>query len=125
VTFTGFRDDALEFLRVFDCFVMSSRLEGLGTSIMDAQAAGVPVVATRTGGIPDIVAHGRTGLLVPPGDSAALAAAMERMLDDEAIRNKCVTAAVEESRGYDYRQMVYKTVAAYRDLLGGAIPCER
>jgi glycosyltransferase involved in cell wall biosynthesis len=125
VTFTGFREDALEFLRIFDCFVMSSRLEGLGTSIMDAQAAGVPVVATRTGGIPDIVADGRTGLLVPPGDSAALAAAVERMLDDEALRNECVSAAVTESRGYDYRRMVYKTLAAYRDLLDGTIPCER
>lgn len=118
VTFTGFRDDALEFLRVFDCFVMSSYLEGLGTSIMDAQAAGVPVVATETGGIPDIVEDGVTGLLVPPRDSGALAAAIERMLEDEVLRNKCVSAAAGKSRGYDYRRMVYKTLGAYREVLG-------
>lgn len=116
VTFTGFRDDALEFLRVFDCFVMSSRLEGLGTSIMDAQAAGVPVVATRTGGIPDIVEDGRTGLLVPPGDPPALAAALNRILADEQLRNKCVREARKQSRRYDYRHMVYNTLAAYREL---------
>jgi glycosyltransferase involved in cell wall biosynthesis len=52
VVFTGFRADALDLLRAFDVFVMSSYLEGLGTSIMDAQALGIPVVATRTGGIP-------------------------------------------------------------------------
>lgn len=116
VTFTGFRDDALEFLRVFDCFVMSSRLEGLGTSIMDAQAAGVPVVATCTGGIPDIVDDGRTGLLVPPGDAQTLSAAVLRILGDEVLRNKCIRGAADRSRGYDYREMVYKTLTAYREL---------
>lgn len=121
VTFTGFRDDALEFLRVFDCFVMSSLLEGLGTSIMDAQAAGVPVVATRTGGIPDVVEDGVTGLLAPPGDPAALAARVIRMLDDNSLRNKCISESLVRSRGYDYRHMVYKTLDAYREVLTSGV----
>src|SRR5262249_17782757 len=82
VTLTGFRNDALEFIRLADLFVMSSRLEGLGTSIMDAQVLGAPVVATRTGGIPELVTDGVTGLLAEPGDATSLARALARMLDD-------------------------------------------
>jgi len=119
VTFTGFRDDALEFLRVFDVFAMSSRLEGLGTSIMDAQAARVPVVATNTGGIPDVVEDGVSGILVPPADPGRLADGILRMLSDERLRRGCVETAFERSRGYDYRRMVYKTLDAYRELCGG------
>jgi glycosyltransferase involved in cell wall biosynthesis len=118
VRFAGFRDDVAAVLRAFDCFVLPSRREGLGTSIMDAQAAGVPVVATRTGGIPELVEDGETGLLVEVGESAELAAAVERMLNDKSLKNRCVTSAAERSRGYDYRRMVYKTLDAYRAPLG-------
>ena len=116
VVLTGFREDPLEILSTFTCFVLSSSLEGLGTSVMDAQAMGVPVVATRTGGVPDIVEDGVTGLLVPPRDPVALAAAIGRMLDDESLRQSLARKALESSRGYDYRQMVYKTMDAYREL---------
>lgn len=116
VTFTGFRPDALDLLGAFDCFVISSYLEGLGTSIMDAQAAGIPVVATRTGGIPEIVQDGVTGLLVPPRDPDALAVAVRRMLSDRALRDACVRAARAQSPGYDFHRMVYKTLDVYRHL---------
>jgi glycosyltransferase involved in cell wall biosynthesis len=116
VTFTGFRLDALEFIRLADVFVMSSRLEGLGTSIMDAHAIGAPVVATRTGGIPELVEDGVTGLLVAPGDPGPLADALIRMLDDEALRDRCARNARTLSTRYDYRRMVYKTLDVYRRL---------
>ena len=116
VVFTGFRSDALDLLRAFDVFVMSSYLEGLGTSIMDAQALGVPVVATRTGGIPELVEDGVTGLLTPPRNPAALADAMLRFLGDEALRHACAQTARVRSSRYDYRTMVYKTLDAYRVL---------
>jgi glycosyltransferase involved in cell wall biosynthesis len=116
VVLTGFRDDPLEILSTFTCFVLSSYLEGLGTSVMDAQAMGIPVVATRTGGVPDIVEDGVTGLLVPPRDPEALAAAIGRLLDDKELRQRVARKAVEYSRGYDYRQTVYKTLDAYREL---------
>ncbi len=116
VTFTGFRTDALDLLGIFDCFVMSSYLEGLGTSIMDAQAAGIPVVATRTGGIPEIVKDGETGLLVPPRDPSRLAGAIVRMLDDRKLREACVRAARRQAEGYDYHNTVYKTLDVYRRL---------
>jgi glycosyltransferase involved in cell wall biosynthesis len=116
VVFTGFRTDALDLLRAFDIFVMSSYLEGLGTSIMDAQALGVPVVATRTGGIPELVEDGATGLLVPPRDPASLAAAILRFLEDGGLRSTCAERARALSSRYDYRAMVYKTLEVYREL---------
>jgi glycosyltransferase involved in cell wall biosynthesis len=122
VTFTGFREDVLEILSMFDCFVMSSYLEGLGTSIMDAQAMRVPVVATDTGGIPDVVEDRVTGLLVPPRDPESLARAMLDMISDNKLKNKCVTEAYRQSRGYDYRNMVYKTLDAYRVLCEAPSP---
>jgi glycosyltransferase involved in cell wall biosynthesis len=124
VRFTGFRNDALEFIRLADVFVMSSRLEGLGTSIMDAQALGAPVVATRTGGIPEIVEDTVTGLLAPPGDAAALARALERMLDDAALRERCRTRAQAQSVRYDYHRTVYKTLDVYRRLCHVEPPLE-
>ncbi len=125
VVFTGFRNDALDLLGMFDVFVMSSRHEGLGTSIMNAQAAGVPVVATRAGGIPEIVQDGASGLLVPPGDPKSLAAAILRMLDDESLRLRCTAGGRERARGYDYHGMVYNTLDVYRRLRPTDHPCEK
>lgn len=116
VVFTGFRTDALDLLRAFDVFAMSSYLEGLGTSIMDAQALGVPVVATRTGGIPELIEDGVTGLLVPPRNPEALADAILRFLGDATLRRACAEAARLQSSRYDYHTTVYKTLDVYREL---------
>ncbi len=124
VTFTGFRNDALEFIRLADVFVMSSRLEGLGTSIMDAQVLGAPVVATRTGGIPEIVEDGVTGLLAEPGHARALADALARMLRDAELRDSCRRHAQLQSGRYDYRRTVYKTLDVYRRLCHVEPPLE-
>lgn len=121
VVLTGFRDDPLEIMSTFACFVLSSYLEGLGTSVMDAQAMGIPVVATDAGGIPDIVEDGVTGLLTPARDPQALARAILRVLDDPHVGQGLAAKALAISRGYDYRHMVYKTLGAY-DELAGAIP---
>src|SRR5439155_1756224 len=86
VRFLGFRDDATDLLRAADLFVMSSYLEGLGTSILDAMAGGLAVVATRVGGIPEVVEHQGTGILVPPRDPEALAAAILELAGDPARR---------------------------------------
>ena len=67
------------------CFVMSSREEGLGTSVLDAMALGVPVASTTAGGLPEMLADG-AGLLVPPGDPTALADAVARILTDPTLR---------------------------------------
>ena len=88
VFLTGFRDDVAGLQKSFDLFVMSSVTEGLGSAMLDAMACSRPVVATRTGGIPEAVEDGVTGLLVPPQDDAALAKAIVRMLKDAALRQR-------------------------------------
>lgn len=86
--FLGFRSDVPALLRALDVFTLSSKLEGLGSSVMDAQWCGLPVVATAAGGIPELVRDGVTGLLVPVGDAPALAAALRRVLGDADLRRR-------------------------------------
>ncbi len=117
VVLTGFRRDVLGILSLFRCFVLSSHLEGLCTSIMDAQGLGIPVVATRTGGVTDLVKDGETGLLVMPRRPDCIAEAVVRMLDDDELRKKCVQGARDRVKAYDYRWMVQGTVDAYHRVL--------
>ncbi len=86
VVFAGFRHDLDRVFPAFSVFCLSSRLEGLGTSLLDAMAFGLPVVATAAGGIPEAVEDGVTGRLVPPRDAPALADALAELLRDEARR---------------------------------------
>jgi glycosyltransferase involved in cell wall biosynthesis len=86
--FAGFRDDVDRLLPAFTVFCLSSKQEGLGTSVLDAMAFGRPVVATAAGGIPEAVEDGVTGRVVPPGDPDALADALLAVLDDKAARER-------------------------------------
>jgi glycosyltransferase involved in cell wall biosynthesis len=86
VLLAGERDDVPEVLASSAIFVLSSRSEALPVSVLEAMAAGLPVVATRVGGVPELVVDGETGLLVPPADPPALAAALQRLLDEPELR---------------------------------------
>lgn len=86
VRLLGNRTDVGSLLQSSDAFVLSSRREGLPVSVLEALATGLPVVATKVGAIPDVVNDGENGLLVPPGDPQALAAAIRRLLDDAPLR---------------------------------------
>jgi len=83
--FAGFRHDLDRLLPAFSVFCLSSRLEGLGTSVLDAMALGLPVVATAAGGIPEAVLDGVTGRLVPPRDPRGLAQALGEALSDGVL----------------------------------------
>jgi len=77
-------------LSTADVLVLGSYQEGLPNSLVEAMAAGVPVVATHVGGIPEIVNHEENGLLIPPKNSDALFAAVSRMLEDHDLRTDCI-----------------------------------
>jgi glycosyltransferase involved in cell wall biosynthesis len=85
VFFLGFREDVPQILASLDLFVLSSYFEGMGSSILDAMASRLPVVATRTGGIPDVVVNGETGLLVPPRSPTLLAKAILKIYEDREL----------------------------------------
>jgi len=118
--FAGFRppEEIPSILKAADVFVMSSVEEGLGTSLFDAMAAGAPIVATRAGGIPEIVRDGETGLLVPTRDSAALAEAIVRVLNDAALARRLANAAGALVRREGTKErMVGETITVYREVL--------
>ncbi|MFZ5449072.1 MAG: glycosyltransferase [Thermodesulfobacteriota bacterium] len=84
VHFLGQRQDVPDLLHAMDIFVLPSYSEGVSLALLEAMAAGLPVITTAVGGNPEIVAHGVTGLLIPPRDAGALAQALERLLADPA-----------------------------------------
>jgi glycosyltransferase involved in cell wall biosynthesis len=120
LVFAGFRppDEIPSILKAADVFVLPSVEEGLGTSLFDAMAAGTPIVATRAGGIPEIVRDGETGLLVPPRDSAALANAIIRLLGDAVLAQRLAAAAGRYVRAEGTKErMVEETIRVYESLL--------
>lgn len=115
----GFRDDAHALLRQFTVFALASWLEGLCTSLLDAQALGVPAVATRVGGIPDVIEDGVNGRLVPPRDPAALAAALIEALRRPDLRSQWVAAAQRSVQAFHTDRTVERTLVEYQAALGG------
>lgn len=115
--FLGPRDDALRLIAAADAVVLASRWEALPLVVMEALTIGTPVVATAAGGIPEMIVDGRTGLLVPPGDPAALADALERLLADQGLRQRLREASDEASQAYDVRRAVAVVEDVYRSLV--------
>ena len=117
VTFAGFRRDIGAVFAAMDVFVLSSVAEGLCTSILDAMASGVPVVATNVGGVPEIVVDGTCGLLVPPADPEALAQAINRLLDDPGLRGRLARGGRERVQRFTIDRTVEETERLYLSLL--------
>jgi L-malate glycosyltransferase len=118
VLLPGFRTDVLGCIKGFDLFVMSSVTEGLGTSLLDAMACARPIVATRAGGIPEIVEEGVNGLLVPARDHRALAAAIVRALQDPAMRQRLGDAGFARvNERFTVERMVSATSEVYRRVI--------
>jgi glycosyltransferase involved in cell wall biosynthesis len=115
VFLAGFRPDVLSVHKSFDIFVMSSVTEGLGTSLLDAMACAKPIVATTAGGMPEVVADGRTGLLVPPRDHGAMAEALIKLLSDSSLRAEMGAAGLARVRErFSAERMVQDTLEVYR-----------
>jgi glycosyltransferase involved in cell wall biosynthesis len=110
--------DAAEVLGSFDVFCQPSRYESQGLAVLEAMAAGVPVVATEVGGVPDAVLPGETGLLVKPADPAALAAALLRTLDDRPAAAARAARARERVRAeFSVDRMVRDYARLYREVM--------
>jgi glycosyltransferase involved in cell wall biosynthesis len=95
VTLTGQVPSAEPYYALADVAVLASRTEGSPNALLEAMAAGVPVVATAVGGIPEIVTHEESALLVPPGDREGMTEAIRRLLSDEELRTRLVKRARE------------------------------
>ena len=112
--FLGLVDDIPDFLAALDLFVISSRKEGFSIASVEAMAAGLPVVATRSGGPESIVKDNVSGYLVPPNDPDSLAVAIGELVDDDDTRHQFGAAGISRARGLFSLE---SCVAAYEKLI--------
>ena len=114
VHFLGERRDTQLLMQCADVVVLPSREEGLSNVVLEAMAAGCPVVASAVGGTPELVEHPRSGLLFPSDDASALAAALVRVASDEELRRRLAAAASARARTeFSIDTMVRRTIASY------------
>lgn len=117
VFFLGFREDVPQILNSLDMFVLSSYLEGMGSSLMDAMACRLPIVATRVGGIPEVVKHGQTGLLVSPRSPKSLAKAILKIYEDKELAQRLGQKGYEiVHRKFSAESMAMKAIELYEEL---------
>ena len=116
VELVGWVDNLGSYLAAFDLFVFPSRREALGSSLLDALQSGLPIVASKVGGIPDVVEDGANGRLVEPGDAGQLIAAIEVLLDDEDELAAIRARNVDKSRGFDVTRMADAYETFYREI---------
>jgi sugar transferase (PEP-CTERM/EpsH1 system associated) len=118
VTLAGNRNDVPEALRSFDVFCLSSLVEGISNTILEAMSTGLPVVATGVGGNAELVENGMTGALVPPRDPEALAAALARYVEDESLRcEHGLAGRARAEREFGLDGMVERYLGVYDKLL--------
>lgn len=120
IRFTGFRKDLERWLGCLDLIVHPADTEGLGVSLLQAAAAGVPIIASRTGGIPEVVRHEQNGLLIEVGDLAALQAGIERLITEPDTRlamSQQAQAIIAEH--FSLQQMITGNHAVYQWVLAG------
>lgn len=113
----GFRNDVPRVMSSLNIFLMSSKTEGLGSIIIEAFAAGIPVIATSAGGIPELVEDGVTGMLAAPGDSEGLANAVTRLLEDPALTQRIKNNAQKKAGEFSFRKTAEATLAIYREII--------
>jgi glycosyltransferase involved in cell wall biosynthesis len=118
VHFAGYQSEPAKYLAALDIFALTSRSEGMPLVVLEAWAAGVPVVASAVGGLPELVREGENGLLFPSGDESALTAALVALLDDPERRRRLGRAGRQTvAERFDVRHMAAEYDRHYRDLL--------
>jgi glycosyltransferase involved in cell wall biosynthesis len=119
------RADVIRLLRTCTLLALPTYSEGIPMVVLEAMACGTPVVTCPVGGIPTVARDGRNALFVRPGDVEGLTAALERLLDDPALREAMSQANREDVRRYDVRTMGESLLEIYRDLAGASRPEKR
>jgi glycosyltransferase involved in cell wall biosynthesis len=127
VEFVGYQPDVGEVLRRADVVMLLSRREGLPMALLEAMAAGVPVVATRVGGVPEVVTHGLTGLLVEPGCPDQAATAVARLIVDGQLAHRLGRAGRQHvTSRFSLERVAAQYVQLYRRVMGKNLcPTER
>jgi L-malate glycosyltransferase len=124
IILAGFQKDVHRWMSAFDLFVHAPRLEAFGLVLIEAMACRLPIVATRVGGVPDIVRHGQTGFLVSPGAPDQLADAMHSLIHDRELREEMARQAqclaLQEFSAERYADRYHNV---YQALLHGRRPC--
>lgn len=121
VVMTGFRTDIPDVMPELDVMLITSETEGLGTTILDAFACGVPVVATAAGGIPEMIDDGKTGMLAAVGDDASLAEKTHRVLTDPGLRTRLTEAARKSLDAFSKEATAARTLTEYLAVTGSAL----
>ena len=117
VVLLGARADVPDLLRRADLYVSASRTEGMSNALLEALGSGLPVVATRTGSAPDVVVDGECGRLVPAGDPASLAEALDHVLRDDALRTRLGVAARRRALAeFSIDAIVQRYIEMYREI---------
>ena len=119
ITFTGFVEDVGDYLAAFDIFVLPSRREGIGSILLDAMEQELPIVATRVGGVPEIVHNEENGILIDSGHPEQLRDAVLRLSRDPALRARMGKAGKEISRCYTAEVMAQKYLELYESAIRG------
>ena len=117
ITMTGFREDIPDVLRALDIFMITSETEGLGTSILDAFACSLPVLATAAGRIPELIIHERTGLLAPVKDVNTLSSELIRLNADKSLRQQLIQGASAHLQNFSTKAVAEKTLRIYESVL--------
>jgi glycosyltransferase involved in cell wall biosynthesis len=117
VVFAGFQERMVDVYRTLDVLLHPAEHEGFGRVIVEAMAQGVPVIATRDGGIPEIVREGSGGYLVPVGDVTAMADLLRRLAGDVALRHEVGAAGRARAREFEWDRIVPQLVQTYAELV--------
>ncbi len=116
IYFAGFQGNCAEWMQMLDCMIQPSLTEGTPNSVLEALCLRVPVIATAVGGVPDLIADGRNGLLVESENVSQLAAAMERMRNSPELRSQLIAGAQELTREYSPAHQRQKLIEVYEEV---------
>jgi glycosyltransferase involved in cell wall biosynthesis len=115
----GFVEEIYDAMSGLDVLWHPARSEGLGTSVIDAMALGIPPIAFAVGGLPEVIEDGRSGLLIPPGDVAGFVRAAAALISDDGLRRMLGEGARQRAREFDSRRMIEQTAEVYNRVLAG------